>query len=127
MAKKMPDQLPADTPWLQRKDLAKLIDALGADNTRWVGGAVRDTLLGIEVDDIDCATPLLPDEVIKHCKTAGIRTVPTGIDHGTITALLPDEAREPYEPTLDELAATFPPGYTGDPTAEADRRPGSDT
>ncbi|MEM8707866.1 MAG: lysophospholipid acyltransferase family protein, partial [Actinomycetota bacterium] len=44
-----------------------------------------------------------------------------------ISALLPDEAREPYEPTLDELAATFPPGYTGDPTAEADRRPGSDT
>ncbi|MEM7143114.1 MAG: HAD-IB family hydrolase [Actinomycetota bacterium] len=44
-----------------------------------------------------------------------------------ISALLPDEAREPYEPTLDELASTFPPGYAGDPTAEADRRPGSDT
>ena len=44
-----------------------------------------------------------------------------------IVALLPPEAREPYDPTPEELAATYPPGYTGDPTAETDRRPGSDT
>ncbi|MEM9521296.1 MAG: HAD-IB family hydrolase [Actinomycetota bacterium] len=44
-----------------------------------------------------------------------------------ISTLLPPQAREPYEPTADELRATFPPGYQGDPTAEADRRPGSDT
>ncbi|MEM7095159.1 MAG: HAD-IB family hydrolase [Actinomycetota bacterium] len=44
-----------------------------------------------------------------------------------ISELLPPEAREPYEPTDAELAATFPPGYKGDPTAEADRRPGTDT
>ncbi len=44
-----------------------------------------------------------------------------------ITELLPKEAREPYEPTPEELLRTFPPGYTGDPEAEADRRPGSDT
>lgn len=85
----MDDQLPADTPWVAREDLARLVEALGIDNARWVGGAVRDTLLGLEVDDIDCATPLLPDEVIARCKAADIRTVPTGIDHGTVTALLP--------------------------------------
>ena len=74
--------------WTQRADLAALVSALGADNVRWVGVAVRDTLLGAPVRDIDAATPLRPEEVIERCKAAGIRTVPTGIDHGTITALL---------------------------------------
>jgi len=75
-------------PWTQREDLAGLIAALGAGNARYVGGAVRDTLLGIDVKDIDLATPLLPDEVIARLGKAGIRTVPTGIAHGTVTALL---------------------------------------
>ena len=44
-----------------------------------------------------------------------------------ITALLPDEARLHHQPTPEELAATYPPGYRGDPTAESTRRPGSDT
>ena len=74
--------------WTQRADLAALVTALGAGNLRWVGGAVRDTLLGVPVKDIDAATPLRPEEVIEKCKAAGIRTVPTGIDHGTITTLL---------------------------------------
>ena len=74
--------------WTQRADLAALATALGAQNIRWVGGAVRDTLLGHRVKDIDAATPLRPEEVVEACKAAGIRTVPTGIDHGTITALL---------------------------------------
>lgn len=79
--------LPMDL-WTQRADLAQLVAVLGADNVRWVGGAVRDTLLNDAVRDIDAATPLLPDEVMERLKTAGIRVVPTGIDHGTITALL---------------------------------------
>ena len=83
----MAEFLPA-APWTQRADLAALVAALGADNVRWVGGAVRDTLLGVPVKDIDAATPLLPDAVIERLKAAGIRTVPTGIDHGTVTALL---------------------------------------
>jgi len=74
--------------WLIREDLAQLVAAIGP--LRWVGGAVRDTLLGLAVKDIDAATPLLPDEVIARCKAAGIRTVPTGIDHGTVTALMAD-------------------------------------
>jgi len=44
-----------------------------------------------------------------------------------IVDLLPDEAREPHDPTPEEIALTFPPGYKGDPEAEADRRPGTDT
>ena len=76
-----------DTEWTGRADLAELVAALGPGNARWVGGAVRDTLLGLDVKDIDCATPLTPQDVIAACKAAGIRTVPTGIDHGTVTAL----------------------------------------
>ena len=75
-------------PWTQRADLAALVAALGADEVRWVGGAVRDTLLGQPVKDIDAATPLLPEEVVRRLAAVGIRTVPTGIEHGTVTALL---------------------------------------
>ena len=76
-------------PWTERAELARLDAALGEGNARWVGGAVRDTLLGVEVRDIDAATLLPPGEVVDRLGAAGIRTVPTGIDHGTVTALLP--------------------------------------
>ncbi len=79
--------LPA-TDWTRREDLAQLVATLGAGTIRWVGGAVRDTLLDHPVKDVDAATPHLPEAVIALCKAAGIRTVPTGIDHGTVTALL---------------------------------------
>ena len=75
--------------WTQRSDLAHLVAALGADAVRWVGGAVRDTLLGLEVADVDAATTHLPEAVVALCKQADIRTVPTGIEHGTVTAILP--------------------------------------
>jgi poly(A) polymerase len=77
-----------DAPWARREDLAALIAALGPGNTRYVGGAVRDTLLGIAVKDIDVATPLVPAEVTARLERAGIRNVPTGIEHGTVTAVL---------------------------------------
>lgn len=80
----------ADADWTRREGLAQLAAALGPRNLRWVGGAVRDGLLGVAVHDVDCATRLLPDEVIAACDAAGIRTVPTGIEHGTITAILAD-------------------------------------
>ena len=76
--------------WPHRAGLAALTAALGAANIRWVGGAVRDGLLGVEVHDVDCATVLMPAEVIDRCARAGIRTVPTGIEHGTVTAILAD-------------------------------------
>ncbi len=81
-------ELPA-AEWTARDDLAQLVAALGPENLRWVGGAVRDTLLGQPVADVDAATPLPPDEVTRLLEGAGIRVIPTGIDHGTVTAVLP--------------------------------------
>ena len=86
----MAETLLPPAPWAERPDLAALIAALGPENARYVGGAVRDTLLGIAVKDIDIATPLLPQEVARRLESAKIRSVPTGIEHGTITAILAD-------------------------------------
>ena len=76
--------------WTQRADLAALVTVLGNGNARYVGGAVRDTLLGIPVKDVDLATQLEPRTVMQRLKEAGIHVVPTGIDHGTVTAVLPE-------------------------------------
>ncbi len=75
--------------WTQRPGLAELIAALDG-KARFVGGAVRDTLLGLSVKDIDVATPLLPEDVMERLAAVSIKTVPTGIAHGTVTAVLPD-------------------------------------
>lgn len=81
-----------DAPWRHRAGLDRLCTALGAQGgeSRFVGGAVRDTLLGIAVNDIDIATRLSPDDVCDRLRAAHIKAVPTGIAHGTITAVLPD-------------------------------------
>ena len=78
-----------DAPWTKRPGLAALTEALGIENVRWVGGAIRDTLLGLEVADVDAATLHPPEKVQELCREAGLKTVPTGIDHGTITVVLP--------------------------------------
>ncbi|MCX7285320.1 MAG: CCA tRNA nucleotidyltransferase [Novosphingobium sp.] len=86
----MTDTLPA-AEWTARADLAALVLALDPQaegNCRWVGGVVRDTLLGLASKDIDMATTLLPDETAARLKAAGIRSIPTGIAHGTVTAVL---------------------------------------
>lgn len=79
-----------DAPWRRREGLDRLADILGAgeDASRFVGGAVRDTLLGLEVYDIDIATRHAPDRVMALLKDNGIRAVPTGLAHGTVTAVL---------------------------------------
>src|SRR5688572_31058043 len=84
----MPETMPA-AEWTKRADLAELVAALGEGNARYVGGAVRDTLLGEPVKDIDIATPLEPVAVIERLDAARIRSVPTGLKHGTVTAILP--------------------------------------
>lgn len=89
MTAAMDPVLPAAN-WTRRPGLARLVRALGAENLRWVGGAVRDTLLGAPVKDVDAATPLRPASVIDRCRAAGIRVAPTGVDHGTVTAVLED-------------------------------------
>jgi len=75
--------------WRKRRGTKRLLAALGADQglTRYVGGAVRDDLLGLPVSDIDLATRLRPDEVVARLEAAKIKAVPTGIDHGTVTAV----------------------------------------
>ena len=66
----------------------KIFAALGGDSdTRMVGGCVRNALIGVPCGDIDIATKLLPQEVMKRLKAAGLKVIPTGIDHGTVTAV----------------------------------------
>jgi poly(A) polymerase len=60
-----------------------------AGNGRFVGGCVRDELLGRKIGDVDIATPLLPEEVMRRLEAAGIKAVPTGLQHGTVTAVAP--------------------------------------
>ena len=75
--------------WRKRRGMQRLFDALGAEEglVRFVGGAVRDDLLGLPVSDVDLATRLRPDEVMARLETARIKAVPTGIAHGTVTAV----------------------------------------
>jgi poly(A) polymerase len=76
--------------WQGREGFAGLVEALGGgDAARVVGGAVRDTLLGLPVADLDVATIWMPQQVVERLAAAGIRAVPTGIAHGTVTAVLP--------------------------------------
>lgn len=84
--------------WRRRRGMAKLLDALGAKEgqTRYVGGAVRDGLLGLPVSDVDLATRLKPDEVVERLQAAGLKAVPTGFEHGTVTAV---SDGHPYEVT----------------------------
>jgi poly(A) polymerase len=81
--------------WMNAPELRAVMDALDGQ-ARIVGGAVRNGLLGREVDDVDLATPLLPDDVSARLTAAGINAVPTGIEHGTVTAVANGK---PYEVT----------------------------
>ena len=78
-----------DAEWRTAPGLRRIVAALRADGgaVKVVGGAVRDTLLGHGVTDIDLATPLLPDEVTRRLEAADIKVIPTGIAHGTVTAI----------------------------------------
>jgi len=75
--------------WRRRRGVGRVLDALGAADglTRYVGGAIRDDFLDHKVSDLDLATKILPDEVMERLVAAKIKAVPTGIDHGTITAV----------------------------------------
>lgn len=79
-----------DAPWRRTPGLGLLCRTLGSDDglIRLVGGAVRDGLAGQTVTDIDLATSLTPDDVISRLSNAGIKVVPTGLAHGTVTAVL---------------------------------------
>ncbi|HEX9646749.1 MAG TPA: CCA tRNA nucleotidyltransferase [Alphaproteobacteria bacterium] len=76
-------------PWMQAPETAEVLAALQARGTtvRFVGGCVRDALLGKEVGDIDIATPDPPETVLALIESAGLKAVPTGLAHGTVTAI----------------------------------------
>lgn len=76
-------------PWLSDPATRQVIEALTADGSeaRFVGGCVRDGLLNRPVRDIDIATPNPPETVMALLDSRGIKTVPTGLAHGTVTAL----------------------------------------
>ncbi len=80
----------ADQAWFQDPALGRVFALLNADGGegRVVGGAVRNSLMGLAVADIDIATTLLPDAVTERAAAAGIKAVPTGIDHGTVTLVI---------------------------------------
>ncbi len=86
----MTDRLPPQ-PWMTAPSTRAVIEALeaigGPGSARFVGGCVRDALLNRPIGDIDIATPLTPDEVTKALTEAGLKAVPTGINHGTVTAI----------------------------------------
>src|SRR6188768_4589918 len=97
----------ANTPWLKSGPAARVLALLNGDGeeARVVGGAVRNALLNIPLGDIDIATTALPDEVIRRARAAGIKSVPTGIDHGTVTLVVDSH---PFEvTTLREDTETF--------------------
>ncbi|KIC59004.1 poly-A polymerase [Brevundimonas nasdae] len=90
----------AGQPWLESQATRAVMQALeaagGAGCARFVGGCVRNSLLGQPVDDIDIATRLRPDQTIAALKAAGLKAVPTGVEHGTVTGV---SERRPYEIT----------------------------
>src|SRR5687768_883328 len=84
--------------WQKREGMKALLAALDSKTgaTRYVGGCVRDTLLGLPVSDVDLATRLPPEAVMARLAKARIKAVPTGIAHGTVTAVV---AGKPVEVT----------------------------
>ncbi|HEY3794821.1 MAG TPA: CCA tRNA nucleotidyltransferase [Bradyrhizobium sp.] len=96
-----------DAPWLRSGPPARVLALLNGDGeeTRVVGGAVRNALLGLPVGEIDIATTALPTEVVRRAKANHIKSVPTGIEHGTVTLVVD---RQPFEvTTLREDIETF--------------------
>ncbi|MGB6428839.1 MAG: CCA tRNA nucleotidyltransferase [Methyloceanibacter sp.] len=88
----------ASAEWLTRPETKAVFAALGRDGaeTRAVGGAVRDALLGRAFTEIDLATTALPEQVLALAERAGLKAVPTGIEHGTVTLVA---GKVPFEVT----------------------------
>lgn len=116
-----------EADWQKSRDLDRLLNTLAAaeGETRFVGGCVRDTLLGLAVSDVDLATRLRPEQVLERLEAARIKSVRTnGIAHGTVTAVI---AGRPIEITTlrrdvatDGRRATI--AYTDDWAEDAARR-----
>src|ERR1700739_2047586 len=96
-----------NAPWLTSGPTAAVLALLNGhgEEARVVGGAVRNALLKVPIGDIDIATTAVPDEVVRRAKAAGIKSVPTGIEHGTVTLVVDGQ---PFEiTTLRQDTETF--------------------
>ena len=100
-------RLLSDAPWLASGPASRVLALLNADGeeARVIGGAVRNALMRIPLGDIDIATTASPDEVVRRAKRASIKSVPTGIEHGTVTLVVEGQ---PFEvTTLREDTETY--------------------
>ena len=84
-----------DAPWLARPQTRRLLEVLSpeGEETRCVGGCVRDTLAGAADShvEVDMATTLTPEAVLARLEEAGIRAIATGLSHGTVTGIMPED------------------------------------
>jgi poly(A) polymerase len=112
--------------WLSDADVKTLFSALtqAGQELRFVGGCVRDSVLGKPFTDLDAASTATPDEAIALLEQAGIRTIPTGISHGTITALVGQRSIEITTLRKDEKTdgRHAQVSFTGDWEEDAARR-----
>jgi poly(A) polymerase len=96
-----------DAPWLNSGAASRVLALLngGGEEARVIGGAVRNALMHLPVGDLDIATTALPAEVVRRAKVAHIKSVPTGLEHGTVTLVVDGT---PFEvTTLREDVETF--------------------
>ena len=117
---------PQDHPWMRSAETVAVMAVLNAegDQARFVGGCVRNALMGRDVDDIDIATKLTPQVAADRLERAGIKVIPTGIEHGTLTAVCSGVAFEVT--TLRRDVETYGRravvAYTNDWREDAQRR-----
>jgi poly(A) polymerase len=122
----MTDRRLALQPWMMNPRTQAVVGALRADGAevRFVGGCVRDAVVGRAIKDIDLATPDPPETVIALLKRAGLKAVPTGIEHGTVTAVAEGQ---PFEVTtlrrdVESYGRHAKVEFTDDWRADAARR-----
>jgi len=112
--------------WMTAPETQAVLEALQADGTevRFVGGCVRDALLRRPVSDVDIATPDAPETVIELLARAGLRAVPTGLKHGTVTAVAGGRGFEVTTLRVDveTYGRHAKVAFTDDWTADAARR-----
>lgn len=115
----------ADQNWFKAPGLTRVLELLNHDGeARVVGGAVRNSLMGLPVSDMDIATTLLPEAVQARADKAGIKCVPTGIKHGTVTLVVDGH---PFEVTtlrrdVETDGRHAQVAFTDDWRADAERR-----
>jgi poly(A) polymerase len=115
-----------DAVWLKRGEVKNLLAVLDRDGeeARVVGGAVRNELLHLAVQEVDVATTAVPDEVVRRVAAAGWKAVPTGIEHGTVTVVI---GGRPFEVTtlrrdIETYGRKAKVVFGRDWTADAQRR-----